>query len=139
MEQAILETSIGKLIVGEHPVIFHPYTPLSMIIEAMQEQKKGAIVIVEDRKVTGIITERDLLMKVLRKQSNLSQILAKDVMVKNPRTILESDSLKRAILYMRIGGFRHLIVLNSANECVSILSVKDIINFLSDSLELKAD
>jgi len=137
MNETIFETPISILVKNDNPVVFNQHTPLSIILETMQEKNIGAVVIVDKKAPIGIFTERDYLRKVAGQDIHLSRALVSDYMVGNIRTLNRNDSLKRAIINMRVGHFRHLVVVNDDNELDSVLSITDVMDFIADSYQLK--
>ena len=64
-----------------HPIITEDEdTPLINVAKDMQELDIGSVVITKDGKPAGIITERDIALKVLLKDRRASEVKAKEVM-----------------------------------------------------------
>jgi CBS domain-containing protein len=98
-------------------------------IALMRQDRVGCLLVVEDGRLVGVFTERDLLCRVLGCNKPLSTPV-KEVMTPEPITISPSDSIRTAIRRMQQGEHRHLPVINENNEPVGILSVKRIIHYL---------
>src|SRR6187200_397858 len=77
--------------------------------ERMHERGVRALVVVNaDREPVGIVTDRDLLERVLTKRLNPDKTLVRQIMTMDPQTIYEGAPLDAALLLMREGGFRRL-------------------------------
>ena len=96
----------------------------------MNEHKIGSLVVMESGQVIGIITERDLLTRVLATGRPLSDTVDK-VMTRQPTTVFAHDSVRRAMVRMQKGGYRHLPVIDDAGRPVGILSIKRVIHYLA--------
>ena len=89
----------------------------------MSERGVGAVVVVERERLTGILTERDILKAVaagLREDARVSEW-----MTRHPETVESSDATDHAASLMIHGGFRHLPVVDEG-ELVGILSIRDL-------------
>jgi CBS domain-containing protein len=83
----------------------------------------GAVVVLEGERLSGILTERDVLNAVaagFREDAKVSEW-----MTRHPETVESSDSTDHAAALMIHGGFRHLPVVD-ADEVVGILSIRDL-------------
>lgn len=70
----------------------------------------GALVVVDDGTLAGIITERDVLFRVVAKGLDPRTTLVREVMTSTPKSVGPKDSFGHALVLMREGGFRHLPV-----------------------------
>jgi CBS domain-containing protein len=97
----------------------------------MRQQHVGCLLVCDDKKLIGVFTERDLLIRVLNAGRPFSDQI-RDVMTANPVTITPGDSIRRALTRMEKGGYRHLPVLDDAGRAIGILSVKRLIHYLAE-------
>jgi CBS domain-containing protein len=103
---------------------------ISTAIKTMAERNIGSVVIVdEDRKVRGIVTERDLLRRVLGpgldpNSSNLSTIMTKDLKLARP-----DDQVIEWLQQMSNERFRHLPVVDTDGRLINILSQGDFVAY----------
>ena len=89
----------------------------------MSERGVGAVVVVERERLTGILTERDVLKAVaggLQPDARVS-----DWMTRHPETVESDDETDHAAALMIHGGFRHLPVVDEG-RVVGILSIRDL-------------
>jgi len=110
----------------------------SSVFEAaslMTSANIAAIVIVDDNnKVSGIITERDLTRRVIAKGLDPKQTPIGAVMTKNPDTLSPDDSASDALELMQSRHFRHLPVVDG-DTCVGMVSIRDLYIAAKSTLE----
>jgi CBS domain-containing protein len=99
-------------------------------IESMQQRKTGCVLAVRDGALAGIFTERDILMKVVNKKSDLYKITVAEVMKPKPESLRLDDSIAYAMNMMSVGGYRHVPIVDDQRKPVSVLSVKDVISYI---------
>lgn len=92
------------------PPTVTPLDPVSKIIDIMVKQNIGAVVAVEDNRPMGIITERDILERVIELERDFEKTLVKDVMSKPLITIESSRPLSDALNILRENKIRRLVV-----------------------------
>ena len=91
----------------------------------------GAVLVVEDDKLSGILTERDILRAVAEGFAEDARV--GDWMTKHPETIEASDTTEHAAALMIHGGFRHLPVMDGG-VVAGIISIRDLMRVtLADS------
>jgi len=106
---------------------------INEVISILQDSSLGSVVIVDDEnKVKGIFTERDFILKIA---GQASEVLKEDVekyLTPDPVCLKEEDSLALAMLKMRMGGFRHIIIVDENETLKSVVSQRDILNYMID-------
>jgi len=98
-------------------------------ITLMRQHHVGCVLVCEERKLVGIFTERDLMLRVLAVGKPLTMTVA-EVMTPNPVVVQTKQAIGVAIHQMEEGGYRHLPVVDETGQTVGILSVKRIIRYL---------
>lgn len=101
-------------------------------IALMQEKKIGSLVIVKDKKIAGIMTERDVLMKVIGVIKDWEKTPIKEIMTAAPQTLMKGDEIAYILNNMHIGGYRHIPLVNENDEPISMISIKDIVSWVLD-------
>lgn len=93
----------------------------------MTDAKCGSIVVTDATGcMVGILTERDLMTKVVARGLDPSQALVADIMTGNPRYVSPDTSVSNAVLIMKDGGFRHLpIVSGHSRKVIGMFSIRD--------------
>lgn len=101
------------------------------VVLLMQEYKFGSVVIINhDNKLVGIITERDILMKVVGRIKNKKRTSVTNIMTPNPIALKENDKLVFVMHNMYTGGFRHIPVVNEHDEVTGMVSIKDVMSYI---------
>lgn len=92
----------------------------------MTDARCGSIVVTDPAgAMVGIVTERDLMTKVVAKGREPSQALVSEIMTRNPRYVYPETRVAEAVLIMKDGGFRHLPILSSNSRVVGMFSIRD--------------
>ena len=103
--------------------------PQSSVWEAacvMTRANCGSVLIVDTPgNLLGIVTERDLMTRVLAKALNPETTLVSDVMTRNPHCVPPETRVADAVLIMIERGFRHLPIMGPASKILGVFSVRD--------------
>ena len=92
------------------PLAISSSEPVSGLMFRMINDNMGSVIVVEEDKPIGIITEKDVLERVVMRNKNVYRTLAKDVMSK-PIISIEADcSVKEALALMQMHKIRRLAV-----------------------------
>jgi CBS domain-containing protein len=97
---------------------------------AMTARRVGAVLIVSGGRLTGILTERDVLRAVA--SGDIACQVA-DWMTRGPETVDADESTQQAGVVMIHGGFRHLPVLDAGVPC-GIVSIRDLMRVALDDV-----
>jgi len=105
--------------------------PLAAVAAQMVERSVGAVLVLEGERLSGILTERDVLRAVAR--GIRDDAIVRDWMTSDPDTIGPDETTEHAATLMMHGGFRHLPVAEG-ETVVGILSIRDLMALaLADS------
>ncbi|RME03587.1 MAG: CBS domain-containing protein [Planctomycetota bacterium] len=120
-------------ILCERPVESLPENAtIGQAVRLMQEKKIGAIPIVENKKLVGIVSERDILMKVVGKMANFEGEPIEKIMTPKPSWLMKEDPICFAMNKMHMGGYRHVPIVNENMEPEHIISLRDVLGFILD-------
>jgi len=117
--------------------VFHPATVKSgdsvwHAIQIMRERRAGCVLVVDEGKLTGILSEVDLLFR-MSAEPDTTDLKVSQIMTPDPESIDEEATMAYALHLMSIGGYRHLPVV-SENRSIGILSIKDLLRYLNQHL-----
>jgi CBS domain-containing protein len=87
-----------------------PETTVAQAAKLMAKKNVGAVMVVAEKQLVGIFTERDAVFRVLAKGRDPKATHLSEVMTASPRTVRPEESLGHALLQMHEGGFRHMPV-----------------------------
>lgn len=101
----------------------------------MRQRAVGTLVVVNEAKVPiGILTDRDLMERVLAENLDPGSTTVRDVMTADPTTIRADEEVQVALPRMRRGGFRRLPVVDQSGSLVGLVSMDDVLMRLADDL-----
>ncbi len=129
--KAILETEI-RHVKPSTAVSLPVDATVAKAIEVMQKKRVGAVMIVSrsrPRKLVGILTERDLIQRVLPLRGH-GRLRLDKVMTRAPESLRPADSLAYALNKMSVGRFRHVPLVDERGVPVGMLSIRDVIDFV---------
>ncbi|MHA1229421.1 MAG: CBS domain-containing protein [Candidatus Helarchaeota archaeon] len=117
-------------IMNKNPVIVDINAGLKEITELMNERRIGSVIVSENGKVKGIVTERNILRYVIEKGNDPKIVTAKDLMSSPLITLNKNDTIEKAIQIMITKGIRHIVIVkeDSPEEVEGIISNTDILN-----------
>lgn len=99
----------------------------------MSEREVGTLVIPDTaNQPVGIVTDRDLVVRVLAQGKDPRQTHLGEVMTRNPRVVSEATPIEQALALMRSGGFRRLPVTGGDGALVGLVSLDDILSLLAE-------
>ena len=108
-------------------------TPLFEVVNLLQESSIGSVVVVDEKhKVIGIFTERDFITKLGGKEAVLLNETVEKFLTPDPVCLKNTDSLALAMLKMRMGSFRHIVIVDKNETLENVISQQDILNYLID-------
>jgi len=107
-----------------------PATELVEAARQMQSRNVGAVLVLVDDRVAGILTERDILHAVA--EGKVEGAAVGEWMTGDPETVSPTDSTRLAASLMIHGGFRHLPVVMESGRPVGIVSIRDLVRVTVD-------
>lgn len=129
IEKVLMSDRISKIQPRE-PVSVQKETSLLEAVKKMNACKVGCALVINHGELEGILTERDIVLKSLGHEKDLSKIPVSKIMTPNPETLSEEDNLAYAVNRMSLGGYRHIPILREGKP-VGIISVRDVLRYLS--------
>jgi len=132
----IREPMLVKDVMSSPVITVHENEPVDKVAQLMDKYKLGCIIVTsKDGKPLGIITERDLVVRVLAKNLLPSKLKAKDVMSSPLITIRPDAKINEAARMMSRLNIRRLGVIYRG-ELVGIVSSKDILAVTPELIEI---
>jgi CBS domain-containing protein len=118
-----------KDIMTEAPVCCLPGDTVDQAAQLMKDDDVGSIPVVADQKtkrLLGIITDRDLAIKVVAGARQISAVTVEEVMTRAPVTCHADDDLHKAIDAMEEHQVRRIPVVDDNNQIIGIIAQADI-------------
>mgnify|MGYP003973758457 CR=1 FL=1 len=110
-----------------NPIFVSPDEKVINCVKKMISEQVGSMLIVEENKLLGIVTERDMLNKVIAKDIDIKKTKIKDIMSKKPIYAEPELDIYDAMVLMRLEEIRRLPVVDKGNV-VGVLTQKDILS-----------
>lgn len=111
------------------PIALPPSAPVREAIRLMREHRVGCVLVVEAERLAGIITERDLLLKLAEGDFGRP---VRELMTPEPEVLRPGDPIVYALNKMSVGGFRHVPLVDELERPVGVVSVRDIVDYIAD-------
>jgi CBS domain-containing protein len=104
-------------------------------LTAMSDKNIGAILVIEDTVLKGILSERDYARKIVLKAKSSKKTLVHEIMEENVVTVQLMDKLEYCMELMNTTRVRHLPVLEN-NIVIGIISISDVVKAI---IEIQKD
>jgi CBS domain-containing protein len=115
-------------LIREDLVLVSPSDTVAVLCRQLEAHRVGSALVVNEGTLVGIVTERDVVRAVAQGadagQSNVS-----DYMTASPLTIYDDSSMEEAAHEMISNRIRHIPVVDSQNQVLGILSIRDIVRW----------
>jgi len=119
--------SIGRICVREVETV-EPNETVYLAARRMLQRAVGSLVVVSDaNQPIGILTDRDLVERVLAKGRSPVDTLVQDVMSTGLKTITEDGAIESVLALMRSGRFRRVPVVDDGGRLVGLISLDDVL------------
>jgi len=102
-----------------------PHTLVSESVQLMNAQRIGSVLVVEDGILRGILSERDILHRVISEQRVPEQTYVEDVMTRELWTVTPDTRIHDALALVTMARCRHLPVVRD-QELVGVISLGDL-------------
>jgi len=107
------------------------------IAQRMLQRNVGTVVVQDEkRRPIGILTDRDLVIKVLAHGLDGTVTTVGEIMTDYPRTVREDMPIDAALVEMRAGAFRRLPVVDEDGALVGVVSLDDILRKLAAETQM---
>ena len=102
----------------------------------MNARNVGTLIVIDEAKnPIGIITDRDLALRVVGKGLDPNTTTVEMVMSTLPDSVTEETTIEAAIAIMRRGPYRRLPVVDQQNQLIGLLSLDDVLMLLSEEFQ----
>ena len=103
-----------------------PNETLQAAARTMKKVGVGALVVCDEGRVIGVITDRDIVVRAIAEGNNLAKANVRSAMTPQVIECCDDDELEGAATRMASGAVRRLVVLDASKKLVGMLSVDDI-------------
>ena len=130
-------TTIAQLLdtKGDQIWSVEPKATIFEALEIMSEKEIGALLVMEDGKLTGIFSERDYARKVILKGKSSKETLVGELMTKKVFYIDSQKTINDCMAMMTAKRIRHVPVIED-NQVVGIVTIGDVVNQIISEQEV---
>jgi CBS domain-containing protein len=121
-----------RAVAQQEPVSVSSDTPLDQALAQMRRGGGDALLIIDGGRLTGIVTERDVLTRVLGNDVDGSRSVS-EFMSREPRTLGAEATLLEAITAMESGHYRNLPLVDDAGTIVGMLRQQDLLEYVAEA------
>jgi CBS domain-containing protein len=100
------------------------------VIKLMRDKNVGAVVVTVQEKPVGILTDRDIVMRVTAEGKEASATRIRTVMTPNPVVVSEQEGVWGLIKIMKEHGKRRYPVVSGKGKLVGIITLDDLIGLI---------
>ncbi len=115
-----------------------PDAAVADLASKMDDEGVGSVVITENGRPVGIVTDRDLTVRVLAEETDPTDQTAADVMTEDPETLEADAGFYQATNLMADHGIRRVPVCDG-DELVGIITADDLTELIADEEQQLAD
>ena len=124
-----------KQLLAKKDIGTYSVSPDTLVYEAlklMDDVKVGALIVLEEEKLVGIVSERDYARKIILQDRKSHETKVKEIMTSNVLFVTPQHSIDECLYIMSTHHIRHLPVLENSKP-VGVLSVMDVVkNIISE-------
>jgi CBS domain-containing protein len=120
---------IASEIMTTNPECCLPTDPVMRAAQIMKTEDVGPVPVVEDKdekKLTGIVTDRDLALKVVAEARDAKTTTVEDVMSEGLVTCRENDDVRSVLTLMEENQLRRIPVVDKRDHLVGIIAQADV-------------
>ncbi len=120
------ETRHVRDVMTPNPECVSERDSISDVARIMKEQDTGVVPVVDGKRIIGLITDRDIVVRGIAEGRDVSSVKVNEIMTKSVRSVKEDTPLTEVLDLMGSAEIRRLPVVNGNNELVGIVSLGDI-------------
>jgi CBS domain-containing protein len=121
--------TVAQILQAKHDRAIYTIAPTAMILDAiklMAEKSIGALLVMENRKIVGIVTERDYARKVILMGRSSSNTPVNDIMTSSVMYVRPDQTNMECMALMTENRLRHLPVIDNG-ELAGLISIGDLV------------
>ena len=100
----------------------------------MMEHNIGALPVLRNGELAGILSERDIMNRVVAAGRTPGHTAVSEVMTANPRAVAADETIEECLFIMREFGFRHLPIVEG-KELKGLVSLRDVLMHQAAEIE----
>ncbi len=116
-----------------------PTATVQATARAMSDLQAGVAVVLDEGRIVGIVTERDLVRRAVPLGAEGAAVLAGDVMTSPVESVPASFTVLQAAHLMRERKIRHLALVDADGKYLGMVALRRVLFEVLDELDLKVD
>lgn len=123
--------SVGSILAHKGSAVWS-IAPNSMVFDAIQlmaDKNVGALPVVDNGQLVGMISERDYTRKVILKGKSSKDTPVREIMTQEPVSVNAADSVSECMRLMTDSRIRHLPVMEG-KEMIGLVSIGDLVKWI---------
>ena len=129
LEKSIVKDDLRRL-PSSAPILVSQDSTLRDVVRHLAGENRSVLVM-DGERLSGIVTERDILFKVMNAGPHWESLPVSQIMTADPETLEYDDKIAYALHKMSLGGFRHIPIL-AGGRPERMVSVRDILEYLAE-------
>lgn len=121
-------------LVQSPPTTVPPGASIFDAVKVMEKANVGAAAVVDGKRLVGVLSERDVMLRVVAKRKDPSKTRVRSVMTKAVKTVSADCRPEEAISVMVANRIRHIVLVNRSRRVVGIASARDMFQTHLESL-----
>jgi len=101
--------------------------PVLAAIQIMADRHVGALPVLRDGRLVGVVSERDYARKIMLHGKNSKETLVREIMSDRVAYVTPATTLDECMALMTERHFRHLPVLSETGEVLGVVSIGDLV------------
>ena len=122
---------------GSHVHSIAPTAFVSDVVAKLVEKNVGSLLVIDNDKLVGIITERDILRCCANDQRPLTDIRVAEKMTNRLVTAAAHDSVDSVMRLMTANRVRHLPIVDDEDQLAGVISIGDTVKAQHDQLSME--
>jgi CBS domain-containing protein len=113
-------------LLSKQPVTVQASSPVIEAACRMRAARVGAVIVEDDGKVCGIVTDRDIAIRAVAQGLDTEHTPVSDICSKELTTLSPDDDISRALQLMREKAIRRVLVVDSQDRALGVVSLGDV-------------
>ena len=126
--------TVGR-ICSRSTFLAYPDESVHVAADRMKDENVGTLLVIDnDKRPIGIVTDRDVVLRVVAPGLDSRATTVRQIMTSHPRCVQDGTPIEDAVNTMRTLGVRRLPVVDQNERLVGILSVDDVLELVTEEL-----
>ncbi len=107
---------------------------ITTVAQRMRDQRTGCVVITRENRPIGLLTDRDICLRVVAEGKSADAVTVSDVATYDPFVLRETDGIETASTQMRVHGVRRFPIVDGRGHLTGIVTADDLVMLLGKEI-----